>query len=63
MAAKSGRDISNLAFYEAFALFKVAVVIQQIYFRYQRGQTTDARFARFDLRVRHLARKGVEATL
>ena len=62
-AAKSGRDISHLAFYEAFALFKVAVVIQQIYFRYQRGQTTDARFARFDLRVRHLARNGVEATL
>lgn len=60
-AAKSGRDLSRLPFYEAFALFKVAVVIQQIYFRYQRGQTTDERFAQFDVRVRHLARKGVEA--
>lgn len=62
-ATKSGRDLSRLAFYEAFALFKVAVVIQQIYFRYQRGQTSDERFAQFDVRVRHLARKGVEATL
>ncbi len=62
-AAKSGRDLSRLKFYEAFALFKVAVVIQQIYFRYQRGQTTDERFAQFDVRVRHLARQAVAATL
>lgn len=57
-AAKSGRDLSRISFYEAFALFKVAVVIQQIFFRYQRGQTTDERFAQFDVRVRHLARQG-----
>lgn len=62
-AKRSGRDLSRLPFYEAFALFKVAVVIQQIYFRYKRGQTADERFAQFDVRVRHLARKGVEATL
>lgn len=62
-AARSGRDLSRLAFYEAFALFKIAVVIQQIYFRYKTGQTTDGRFAQFDLRVRHLARQAVEATL
>jgi len=61
-AKRSGRDLSQLPFYEAFALFKVAVVIQQIYFRYKRGQTADERFAQFDVRVRHLARKGVEAT-
>lgn len=54
-AAASGRDLSRIAFYEAFALFKVAVVIQQIYFRFKRGQTMDERFARFDVRVRHLA--------
>ncbi len=60
-AAHSGRDLSRLAFYEAFALFKVAVVIQQIFFRYKRGHTNDARFAQFDVRVRHLARKAVEA--
>jgi hypothetical protein len=31
------------------------VVIQQIYFRYLQGQTTDARFATFDTRVAYLA--------
>lgn len=34
----------------------------QIYFRYRHGQTTDPRFARFDVRVRQLARKGLAAT-
>ena len=60
-AARSGRDLSRLAFYESFALFKVAVVIQQIYFRYQRGQTHDQRFAQFDVRVRHLARQAAKS--
>jgi aminoglycoside phosphotransferase (APT) family kinase protein len=60
-AGKSGRDVSRIAFYETFALFKIAVVIQQIYFRFKCGQTTDERFARFDVRVRHLARQGVAA--
>jgi aminoglycoside phosphotransferase (APT) family kinase protein len=56
-AARSGRDLSAIAFYETFALFKIAVVIQQIYARYARGQTDDPRFARFDIRVAHLARQ------
>lgn len=60
-AARSGRDLSRLAFYEAFALFKIAVVIQQIYFRYQNGQTRDERFAQFDVRVLQLARQGAAA--
>jgi aminoglycoside phosphotransferase (APT) family kinase protein len=60
-ADRSGRDLTRLAFYEAFALFKIAVVIQQIYFRYQAGQTNDERFAHFDVRVRHLARQGAVA--
>ncbi|MDP2317794.1 MAG: phosphotransferase family protein [Acidobacteriota bacterium] len=59
--ANSGRDLSRIHFYEAFAFFKIAVVIQQIYFRYKRGQTSDERFAKFDVRVRHLARQGVAA--
>jgi aminoglycoside phosphotransferase (APT) family kinase protein len=55
-AARSGRDVSGIRFYEVFALFKIAVVIQQIFYRYARGQTTDARFAAFDKRVAFLAR-------
>jgi len=56
-ARRSGRDLSGIRFYELFALFKVAVVIQQIFYRYQRGQTDDARFAHFDTRVMDLARE------
>jgi aminoglycoside phosphotransferase (APT) family kinase protein len=56
-AARSTRDLSNIRFYEIFAVFKIAVVIQQIYFRYVQGQTTDERFATFDARVAYLARQ------
>jgi aminoglycoside phosphotransferase (APT) family kinase protein len=56
-ASRSGRDLSSIHFYETFALFKIAVVIQQIYSRYARGQTDDPRFAHFDVRVAHLARQ------
>jgi aminoglycoside phosphotransferase (APT) family kinase protein len=54
-ARTSGRDVSQLPYFEAFALYKIAVVIQQIYFRYRRGQTDDTRFANFGERVLRLA--------
>lgn len=44
-ALASGRDVSDLVFYLVFARFKIAVIVQQIYFRYQQGLTKDARFA------------------
>ncbi len=44
-AQKSGRDIQNIVFYYAFGLFKIAVIAQQIYYRYSKGLTTDPRFA------------------
>lgn len=53
-ARQTGRDISLAPYYEVFGIFKVAVVLQQIYFRYKRGQTKDERFACFDVRVRGL---------
>jgi len=56
-ASRSTRDLSGIRFYEVFAVFKIAVVIQQIYYRYVNGQTTDARFATFDERVAFLARQ------
>ncbi|HKP84621.1 MAG TPA: phosphotransferase family protein [Blastocatellia bacterium] len=59
-AEKTGRDLSGIAFYETFALFKIAVVLQQIYFRYVRGQTHDERFKNFDRRVAGLARAALE---
>jgi len=44
-ALATGRDVSHMVFYYAFALFKLAVIAQQIYARYARGFTRDARFA------------------
>jgi aminoglycoside phosphotransferase (APT) family kinase protein len=55
-AERSGRDVAGIRFYEVFAVFKIAVVIQQIFYRYSRGQTNDSRFATFDKRVDFLAR-------
>jgi aminoglycoside phosphotransferase (APT) family kinase protein len=55
--AVSGRDLHSIRFYETFALFKLAVVIQQIYVRYVRGQTDDARFAALGSRVERLAHR------
>jgi aminoglycoside phosphotransferase (APT) family kinase protein len=42
---RSGRDVSGVSYYDVFGTFKMAVVLQQIYFRYHRGQTKDERFA------------------
>ncbi len=44
-AQKTGRDVSNIVFYYVFALFKTAIVVQQIYYRYHHGLTNDQRFA------------------
>jgi aminoglycoside phosphotransferase (APT) family kinase protein len=44
-ANKSGREINNVVFYYAFGLFKIGVIVQQIYFRYKKGLTKDERFA------------------
>jgi aminoglycoside phosphotransferase (APT) family kinase protein len=44
-AQKTGRDVSDMAFYLVFARFKIAVIVQQIYYRYHQGLTHDERFA------------------
>jgi aminoglycoside phosphotransferase (APT) family kinase protein len=61
-AAATGRDVSRIAYYEIFAIFKVAVVLQQIYYRYHVGQTTDARFAALEQRVLGLVDVAAELT-
>src|SRR5262249_55473287 len=38
---QSGRDLSSMQFYMTFAYFKLAVILQQIYVRWKRGQTQD----------------------
>lgn len=46
-AAKTGRDTSGIAFYYVYAMFKTAVIGQQIYYRFHHGLTKDPRFAFF----------------
>jgi aminoglycoside phosphotransferase (APT) family kinase protein len=55
-AERTGFDVSGVAFYEALALFRIAVIIEQIYARYVAGQTTDQRFAAFEPIAPNLAR-------
>jgi aminoglycoside phosphotransferase (APT) family kinase protein len=52
--AQSGRDVSGAAYYDVFGTFKMGVVLQQIYFRYRRGQTRDERFAGLGAAARNL---------
>ncbi len=44
-AEQSGRELSNIVYYYCFGLFKTAVVVQQIYYRFKQGLTKDPRFA------------------
>jgi aminoglycoside phosphotransferase (APT) family kinase protein len=53
-AEQSGRDLSEMHWYMVFGYFKLAVILQQIYARWKKGQTQDERFADFDQRVQNL---------
>ncbi|ABW13874.1 acyl-CoA dehydrogenase domain protein [Parafrankia sp. EAN1pec] len=44
-AARSGFGLDNLGWYEAFAAYRVTVILQQLAARYQRGESTDPRMA------------------
>ncbi|MCG3041547.1 phosphotransferase family protein, partial [Streptomyces sp. S1A] len=45
-ASSSGRDVSGIAWYTAFAYFKLAVILEGIHYRYTLGQTVGAGFDR-----------------
>jgi len=55
-ARTTGRDIGDMIFYLTFARFKVAVIIQQIYYRYAQGLTQDERFRTLPERIHTLLR-------
>ena len=52
---KSGIQIDNPVFYYVYGLFKIAIIAQQIYFRYHKGYTKDKRFSMLNLAVKSLA--------
>lgn len=60
--AAAGEEARDPLFYYAFGVFKLLVIVQQIYARYVRGHTGDRRFADFDALVHALATAGLEAT-
>jgi len=53
---KTGRDVSDIAFYVVLARFKLAVIVQQIYYRYSQGFTKDDRFAAMPERIKMILR-------
>ncbi|MFC6158046.1 phosphotransferase family protein [Kribbella jiaozuonensis] len=56
-AKRSGIVADNWAFYEVFGLFRLAVIAQQIYYRYHHKQTRNPRFKNFWLPVNLLERR------
>jgi aminoglycoside phosphotransferase (APT) family kinase protein len=62
-AERSGRSLSAMPWYLTFSYFKLAVILQQIYARWVRGQTKDARFASFGDAVRLLIAHAHERSL
>ncbi|HEY1240578.1 MAG TPA: phosphotransferase family protein [Bryobacteraceae bacterium] len=61
-AERTGRDVAGVGYYEVLGVFKLAVILQQIYYRFRRGHTSDQRFRHFDRQVRALARLAVALT-
>lgn len=53
-ALETGFSIKDVDWYYAFGAFKLAVIIQQIYVRFLKGQTQDERFANFGKRIEAL---------
>src|ERR1700757_2543296 len=60
-ARKTGADASQISFYLAFARFKLAVIVQQIYYRYHQGLTKDARFASMPDTIQMLLRASLHS--
>lgn len=60
-AEQSGHDLSNILFYFVYGLFKIIVIVQQIYARHKAGLTQDERFAQLILVVWVLAKAAVRA--
>ena len=60
-AQATNLPIDNITFYYVFGLFKIAVIIQQIFFRYKNGFTKDIRFKNLDQAVFMYGKIGLQA--
>ena len=59
--ARTGRAVDRILFDYVYALFKIAVIIQQIFKRYVEGHSRDPRFASLGERVRGTAHAAIRA--
>ncbi len=50
-AEKTGYDLAKFDYYLVYGVFRLAVILQQIYYRYYHGQTQNKTFAGFGKRV------------
>jgi aminoglycoside phosphotransferase (APT) family kinase protein len=60
-ARRSGRDVSDLHWYVAFAAFKLAVILEGVHYRFLQGQTVGAGFDNIGDLVFPLVAQGHEA--
>lgn len=51
---KMGFDAKDFTFYEVYGIFRLAVIMQQIYCRYHHGQTTNKSFKNFWILVNYM---------
>ncbi len=51
---RTGLAAANWTFYEVFGLFRLAVILQQIYYRFHEGQTHNPAFAQLNRSARYL---------
>lgn len=54
-AARTGYDVSDMAYYYVYGIWRLAVIIQQLYYRYVDGSTKDPRFKNYGHMVMALA--------
>ncbi|CAH2715163.1 hypothetical protein BACCIP111895_02347 [Neobacillus rhizosphaerae] len=60
-AKKSGRDVSQINFYLSFAFYKIAVILQQIYYRWKIGEAKDERFSNLGEGIENLMNQAQRA--
>ena len=53
-AKVSGRDIAHIHYYVAFGFYKLAVILQQLYYRWKKGAADDERFKNLDIPIGNL---------
>lgn len=61
-ATVSGRDVTKLGFHLGLAFFKLAVILEGIYFRHSKGQTVGSGFETIGAMIEPLVAAGLDAT-